>query len=443
MYRSLYISGGLALMIMSKASTVVVSSPTASCLRLTGVVLDFTSRRPLSADFYIQTPGGRRQVGRSLDETGTFTLNLDCGVRMLIIERTGYRTQTLGLNTKVKSNRPDAVPVIIPLLAVDRQGSDQPYLQTEQTHFVQSTAQEVIKGRQPNTFAVTDALTGRAVPAQICFISTESGKKQCLTSDNSGIVTTSFTQRDIVALEVIASGYQSYQGNFIVDVLDGQLRKHHIRLLRSLTILSVQAPSAAYQYVLRSESGGKEIKLTRIPGYPETFVAYELLPQRYQLLVIDGQGTVQERRLIAVLSGLNTVSVSGLEKVTGSTVTFPAPVWNPADSLPALHFQQSSYELLQQSETVLKQVAALLRSNPNYTLHLTGHTDNEGDERLNLVLSEFRANVVAAYLRRQGVADKQLVRSWRGSQLPVAPNDREENRAKNRRVSLSLVRNTP
>jgi len=438
-------------MIIAKASTVMVSSPTTSCLRLSGVVLDFTSRRPLRADFYIQTPDGRRHIGRSLDETGAFTLSLDCRVRTLIIERTGYRTQTLGLNATLKTNRPDAVPIIIPLLAVDRQGNDQPYLQTEQTHFVQPTVKEVIKGQQPNTFAVADALTGRAVAAQICFVSTESGKKQCLISDNNGVVTNSFTKRDIVALEVTSSGYQSYQGNFIVDVLDGHLRKHHILLVRALTILSVQATNTAYQYVLRSEFGGKDIKLIGVPGYPAAFVSYELLPQRYQLLVIDEHGTVQERRLITVVSGLNSVSVSELEKITGPTVASPAPLtwageppmWNPNDSLPALYFQQSSYVLLPQSETVLKQVAAFLRSYQNYTLHLTGHTDNEGDERLNLVLSEFRANVVATYLRRQGVADKQMIRSWRGSQSPAAPNDREESRAKNRRVSLMLIRNTP
>ena len=63
-----------------------------------------------------------------------------------------------------------------------------------------------------------------------------------------------------------------------------------------------------------------------------------------------------------------------------------------------------------------------------------------GDPRLNLALSEHRAKVVRFYLTRQGVAERRMTVLGFGGSQPIAPNETETDRAKNRRVAFSLNR---
>ncbi len=67
---------------------------------------------------------------------------------------------------------------------------------------------------------------------------------------------------------------------------------------------------------------------------------------------------------------------------------------------------------------------------------MAGHTDNVGDARLNLALSEHRALVVTHYLQRKGVAEGRIKAQGYGGTRPIAPNTTETERAKNRRVEF-------
>ncbi len=74
------------------------------------------------------------------------------------------------------------------------------------------------------------------------------------------------------------------------------------------------------------------------------------------------------------------------------------------------------------------------------TVRVEGHTDDVGPERFNQVLSELRAHVVALELARLGVDPKRLRPKGFGETRPVAPNDSDANRARNRRVEVILAR---
>lgn len=74
------------------------------------------------------------------------------------------------------------------------------------------------------------------------------------------------------------------------------------------------------------------------------------------------------------------------------------------------------------------------------TVRVEGHTDDVGSERFNRVLSELRAHVVALALARLGVDPKRLEPKGFGESRPVAPNDSDANRARNRRVEVILAR---
>ena len=82
-----------------------------------------------------------------------------------------------------------------------------------------------------------------------------------------------------------------------------------------------------------------------------------------------------------------------------------------------------------------------MKAHPEYKLKLIGHTDPEGDERMNRYLAEFRTKIIANYLFWEGISPDRLSLSGQGSRYPVSPSDSEDNKAKNRRVFLKLERN--
>jgi OmpA-OmpF porin, OOP family len=89
------------------------------------------------------------------------------------------------------------------------------------------------------------------------------------------------------------------------------------------------------------------------------------------------------------------------------------------------------------SEAVLKEIATLLKKNPSLNIRLVGHTDSVGDFAHNMTLSDARAKAVMAALTGQhGIAASRLSAHGVGPLAPVASNDSEEGRAKNRRVEI-------
>ena len=421
----------IALCLMGGSITPAMSTGT-PCLRLTGVVQDYASHQPLMATFYVETQQGRSNLGISAASTGQFTIDVSCTITALIIEKTGYRTQTLLLNQlATRPNKP--IGVIIPLIAVDKRGLDRPYFQSEQTHFVQKNSKQSSIRPQHNTFVITDALTGQLLPAQMCFTFTKTEQKRCIETNKAGQVSIDFTEKDIVAIDVTSPGYQNYGGNQVIEQGDTRQLKHTIRLSRTLTILSLQIDPSVSNGELRPENiSGKVIGLQPVPGLPNTLAAYDLMPQRYTLIITGKQRELREQRPILIKPGLNSTTSESTQPIADGTT----PVSRP-DS--ALRFEQTSYTLLQDSQTLLTQVAAYLVQHPELAVIITGHTDKEGNERLNVSLSEYRAKVVSSFLRNRGVADERMEMIGLGSRLMIAPSDTEENKAKNRRVTIKFI----
>jgi len=133
------------------------------------------------------------------------------------------------------------------------------------------------------------------------------------------------------------------------------------------------------------------------------------------------------------------------EKITGSSIkTIEAqgsrrPINPPIPTGGQnLFFTQSRYELLPASSLLLDSMVRLLHQYPQLHLIVKGYTDNVGDTRLNLALSENRATVVANYCIRKGIAANRLTIKGYGSSHPLADNHTEQGRVQNRRVELLL-----
>ena len=71
-------------------------------------------------------------------------------------------------------------------------------------------------------------------------------------------------------------------------------------------------------------------------------------------------------------------------------------------------------------------------------IEIGGHTDSQGDDALNEKLSEARAQAVAEVLGRAGVPADRIVPVGYGAKRPIASNDNEEGRAKNRRIEFTV-----
>lgn len=101
-------------------------------------------------------------------------------------------------------------------------------------------------------------------------------------------------------------------------------------------------------------------------------------------------------------------------------------------------FSTASAQLEPNFIPVLNDVAAVLVEYPKTYVDVNGHADSRGDEAYNQQLSYNRALTVANYLAGQGVLGGRFLVNGYGESMPVASNDTDAGRAKNRRVEIML-----
>ncbi len=104
-----------------------------------------------------------------------------------------------------------------------------------------------------------------------------------------------------------------------------------------------------------------------------------------------------------------------------------------------LVFESGSARLQQKSLSILDKVASILLSYPDSIIEIGGHTDSLSASSYNLKLSQSRAESVAKYLVSTGISSKRLIATGFGENLPVASNETETGRSKNRRVTFKVI----
>ena len=102
-------------------------------------------------------------------------------------------------------------------------------------------------------------------------------------------------------------------------------------------------------------------------------------------------------------------------------------------------YATASFELDSRSNSELNKVADFLNDNPTVKISVEGHTDNEGSKEGNTKLSKNRAKSVYQYLIEKGIDKSRLSIKGFGSSQPVADNETEEGRKKNRRIEVILT----
>jgi outer membrane protein OmpA-like peptidoglycan-associated protein len=104
--------------------------------------------------------------------------------------------------------------------------------------------------------------------------------------------------------------------------------------------------------------------------------------------------------------------------------------------LEGIVFETNKATITAASDSILAKVVETLNANPDITVEIQGHTDNKGSDALNTKLSQKRADAVKAYLVKKGIEKKRLTSKGYGSEKPVASNDTDEGRQKNRRIEF-------
>jgi len=128
-----------------------------------------------------------------------------------------------------------------------------------------------------------------------------------------------------------------------------------------------------------------------------------------------------------------------LEALQSKTISVYKDARGTILSMSDILFETGKADLTSELQLNLAEIAGILKSLLNESkIEIEGHTDNVGSAASNKKLSEQRANAVLNYLAERGVNKKQLKSVGHGLTKPVASNDTEEGRAKNRRVELVI-----
>lgn len=128
----------------------------------------------------------------------------------------------------------------------------------------------------------------------------------------------------------------------------------------------------------------------------------------------------------------NNVIKNEINKSNTNTV-----VSNIKNKVPAT-FGKSSSSLVDIDNSLVKEIILFLKNNPNSTVNVDGYASSEGALIVNEKISKSRANSFKNHLVSKGISADKIITAGHGIENPIASNDTEEGRQKNRRVEITI-----
>lgn len=412
-------------------------------LRISGLANDVHSGARIAGVSFYTLNDNRRVLLSSTDAQGRFSFDLLSDGAKLIVEKQGYRQISTSISTYRNAGKRNDFFVKIPLIPLDMQSNDVPYMQSEQKEY---TVENQQKGKTAiiRKFLVSDAVSGAPIKqGTLCFEFTRDGHKAC--KELSSELVMAFEDADIVGFTVNVEGYQSYTGNLILEKMDEKPGKYDIKLTPEMTMLSLNVTgNPAVASCRLTADAGSEISLPL--AEKGTFFSM-VRAGNYNLRVFDQKSALIFSEKVAVAKGMNFLGIVVAAKpiivketVVEKPVTQPI-TFIPTDSLDNLtiYFNQGDYTFKADEQAKLDALANWLKTDANQKVRVVGHTDNVGDPKLNVTLSEFRAKVIRHYLLSKKVSEKQILWTGVGGKFPAVRNDSETNKKLNRRVEISMI----
>ena len=118
------------------------------------------------------------------------------------------------------------------------------------------------------------------------------------------------------------------------------------------------------------------------------------------------------------------------------TITYEAP---RSFVLNSIQFETGKSTLQASSYTLLADIVEIMKLKPSMKIQIGGHTDSDGDDANNLVLSQKRADAVKTYLVSKGISASRIIALGYGETKPIADNGTPEGKAQNRRTEVKVL----
>ncbi|MFD2571750.1 OmpA family protein [Spirosoma soli] len=316
---------------------------------------------------------------------------------------------------------------------------------------------------------VFDQRIGQPLTSAVAvIISKTTGKVEQFNLPN-GRLERAFSQSDQLDIQINAAGYTSTHRQLAIEgLLTGKIYEFDAVLDKVPIVIHIQAVDSEtgknlpeVQVKLKGPTGTKPVALTangpgtfttRLSGsvpYRLTVVAegYEEVTQR--LIASKEQPDVVvrlapkplsvETKPVALTAQAVNVATAVSSVSAVKTAAFGVVEKGKSVRLNKIYFDQSSAVLRPESYAELDQLYDVLTQYPSLRIDVLGHTDNQGDFDANVQLSRERCQAVVDYLLKKGIRKNRLKAIGRGPTEPVAPNNNEDNRRKNRRVEFVLL----
>lgn len=257
-------------------------------------------------------------------------------------------------------------------------------------------------------------------------------------------------------------------GTADIGMAEGQPYEWSARLTRQQLELGGQVPDqAVHDAILNSarlKFGTIEIRdrMELLPGAPDGFGQAALIALQALSRLEQSEAVLKDRNLSVQGSALSGVALRDTRRLieeglpegfsgAGSlsraevpeTVLLPVDCQQQLDSLAGSNtvlFQTGDAGIESHSFGFLDRIAATVQQCGDVRMEISGHTDSDGSEADNLVLSERRADAVADYLTAAGVDAKRLVAVGHGESRPVRENETVQGKAANRRIEFQVMR---
>ena len=302
------------------------------------------------------------------------------------------------------------------------------------------------------TGVVLDEKTGTSISGVV--VKFEGTDLSDIITGNSGTFTSCPMNAGPVRLDFYKDGYQpaSLDGTIVT----GQTTSQEV-VMKKLTLIGAVAGVV-------TDTTGKPLAAvitfnnTALPPAatdPTTGVYFvKLTPGSYEMTVA-AQGFVSRTITVQVKNMMKTIVNFTLEQKQTAPPPPPPPPPPAAVKKPrvilekakkkieiteAIHFETGRATILEDSYSLLNEIAQVLQSNPDISVRIEGYTDNVGSPSYNLRLSQQRAENVMKYLIRDGVSADRLTAKGFGMMNPIASNATASGRAKNRRVEFTITK---
>lgn len=161
-------------------------------------------------------------------------------------------------------------------------------------------------------------------------------------------------------------------------------------------------------------------------------VLIQYASRKYTIMEVKAVDTTMKMGTLKVEDNANDVQETKAEDLEKSIKdTGKATVY--------INFAVDKATIESSSNTVITEIAKMLKQDPSLRLSIEGHTDNSGTEAHNQQLSEKRAEAVKNVLTKDGIESNRLSSKGLGQSKPIADNATEDGKAQNRRVELVKV----